>query len=44
MNSGVQWKTNLKIIMSIFFKVFFQWVESCFYQDTFLFGIKTFEE
>ena len=27
-----------------FFKVFFQWVESCFYQDTFLFGIKTFEE
>ena len=25
-----------------FLTVFFQWVESCFYQGTLLFGIKTF--
>ena len=43
MNSGVQLKINSKTITSIFFKVFFQWTESCFYLGTLLFVIKTFE-
>ena len=42
-NSGVQWKINFKNIMSIFFKFFSQWVQSCFYLATLLFDIKAFE-
>ena len=32
-----------KNIMSSFFKVFFQWAESCFYVGALLLGIKIFE-
>ena len=43
MNTSVQGKINFKNIMSMFFEVFFQWVELCFFLGTLLFGIKTFE-
>ena len=36
-------KNKFQKYYEYFFKVFFQWVESCFYLGTLLFSIKTFE-